>query len=1020
MHFKNYACPNNIKALAEDGNYIWVGTSDGLYKRNKINGQVVSFFNVDNGLVNNSVQSIAIDGQGNKWIGTIEGFCKYDEIGNNWSYFPQYNSNYIMSIAIGLSGSVWFTTGVSLLKFENNTWTEYNHNNSPLPINDGPWKLVIDSQNNIWMGTNYHGIFKLKSDNITWNHFTTVEGLISDQILSLAIDMTGKICIGTANGLSIMDNNTFTSYTTIDGMVNNYVRSLAVDGNNSLWIGTNQGISEFMLDTFITFHANPSNDVTKCILADQQNNIWFGTVDGLAKYSGFLPMPLIKISNSIIHSTVNAVTKDGQDSLWFATTGGISKFNESANTWTNFTMLQGLPTNYIFDIKIDQSGVFWIATMNGVVTFNGLSFSSPLLFSPLTHLAIDMNNHVWGTSYNGNGVYEWNGSVWIHYTTGNSGLANNNVTSLAIDQSNNKWIVLASGGISKFNGSVWTTYTTSNGLLSNTLGAVTVDTAGLVWVVSDAGLNSYNGSNWQSFPRIIYDSNSLAIDSLGNFWIGTKFSGFYKISSTGKMAHYTMLNGLSFDYTNCILVDGDYKWIGTLEGVSKVSCASLTPSFTSDTICFPPIGVTTFTNTTTNYDSTVVFQWDVDNDSIPDFVAKNIQYQFSNYGKYPVHLRAINDNCMSVTSQLAIVGSQPIVSLNPTTPNINICEGHSVNLTRIINNYDPIFTYVSVWNDSVTTGPLFTADTTGDYYVTVYNYACHANSDTIHVEDVLPYPSQQICMVTVDTANGKNVVLWEKTPNAGILYYNIYKETGAYVYQPIGNVPANHDGIFVDVNSDATIKSDRYKISVVDTCLNESELSPEHKTLHLTVSLGLNNQHNLIWENYEGFSFSKYYIYRKIQNNNFQVLDSIQSTITTYTDTANIPISVAYIIEIRKPDTCFFGGMKDQTQTSNTSVSNMEEYQIIGINENQNNFFNMNIYPNPSSENITITALFNRSENLQIGITDILGKTLFSIDEKVASGKLNKTIDLKSFSSGIYFVTLKTAEGTEVKKVVKN
>jgi len=77
------------------------------------------------------------------------------------------------------------------------------------------------------------------------------------------------------------------------------------------------------------------------------------------------------------------------------------------------------------------------------------------------------------------------------------------------------------------------------------------------------------------------------------------------------------------------------------------------------------------------------------------------------------------------------------------------------------------------------------------------------------------------------------------------------------------------------------------------------------------------------------------------------------------------------------------------------------------------------IYPNPSPENITISATFNSNENLEIIISDIMGKTLMDINENAASGNLNKNIDLNNFSSGIYFITLKSRTRVEVKKFVK-
>ena len=97
----------------------------------------------------------------------------------------------------------------------------------------------------------------------------------------------------------------------------------------------------------------------------------------------------------------------------------------------------------------------------------------------------------------------------------------------------------------------------------------------------------------------------------------------------------------------------------------------------------------------------------------------------------------------------------------------------------------------------------------------------------------------------------------------------------------------------------------------------------------------------------------------------------------------------------------------------------MEEYQILGVEENQNNIYGMDIYPNPTSQEITIVATFTKNEKIKILITDMLGKTIISLKESIASGKYSKKIDMKGLSGGVYFVTLSTDEGLAVRNVVK-
>jgi sugar lactone lactonase YvrE len=108
---------NWIDALAIDaqGNK-WLGTENiGVLK---FDGTNWTNYTTADGLVNNCINDIAIDAQDNKWFGTIGGVSKFD--GTNWTTYITENgweNNYIYDIAIDAQGNKWFGTfgGVSKL-----------------------------------------------------------------------------------------------------------------------------------------------------------------------------------------------------------------------------------------------------------------------------------------------------------------------------------------------------------------------------------------------------------------------------------------------------------------------------------------------------------------------------------------------------------------------------------------------------------------------------------------------------------------------------------------------------------------------------------------------------------------------------------------------------------------------------------------------------------------------------------------------------------------------------------------
>ncbi|MFN3134724.1 MAG: two-component regulator propeller domain-containing protein [Candidatus Kryptonium sp.] len=82
-----------------------------------LTGGKVNYNKLNSGLPDNWVYAIAIDSQGNKWIGTWGGgLAKFD--GVNWTVYNTSNSglpsNVVYAIAIDGQGNKWIGTGGGL------------------------------------------------------------------------------------------------------------------------------------------------------------------------------------------------------------------------------------------------------------------------------------------------------------------------------------------------------------------------------------------------------------------------------------------------------------------------------------------------------------------------------------------------------------------------------------------------------------------------------------------------------------------------------------------------------------------------------------------------------------------------------------------------------------------------------------------------------------------------------------------------------------------------------------------
>ncbi len=304
------------------------------------------------------------------------------------------------------------------------------------------------------------------------------------------------------------------------------------------------------------------------------------------------------------------------------------------------------------------------------------------------------------------------------------------------------------------------------------------------------------------------------------------------------------------------------------------------------------------------------------------------------------------------------------------------------------------------WSNGVTSEDLVGCEA-GVYTLTVEDGGCSVIKD-IEIPSIMPNV-QEICIVTVDSLTGNNLVVWEKEPTDNISHYNIYRETSwPGNYQLVDSVFYNDMSEFYDPTADPRVRSWRYKISAVDVCGNESSLSPEHKTIHLTINHGLNGSYNLIWDDYEGFSYSTFYIYRYMYSTGWVMIDSLPNTLHSYTDTPPFGYGLNYVVRINAPNACIpTGTSKAQGGPYSQSTSNIEDDLIT--HQANNNVSKIKVYPNPNNGLFTL-ELPNDKETTILAY-DIMGKLVY----KTICQTKKQQIDIQNLDKGVYVFEVKNA-----------
>lgn len=280
------------------------------------------------------------------------------------------------------------------------------------------------------------------------------------------------------------------------------------------------------------------------------------------------------------------------------------------------------------------------------------------------------------------------------------------------------------------------------------------------------------------------------------------------------------------------------------------------------------------------------------------------------------------------------------------------------------------------------------------------------------------YPEilQQICLVTVDTALNKNLIIWQQNTNPDVMSYNIYKETTTLnQFALIGVVPRDSLSVFTDTTSNPAQVSARYTMTAVSLCA-ASHFVSFHKTMHLTINTGINNTWNLIWENYSGDNSAvKYRIWRGSTANGLELIDSVSPTVTTYTDLTPPAGILFYSLEMIPSYTCQ-PGTKDILYTSSFS-NKVDNASLLAINEKEPLTHKVIISPNPliHSTSITFSHLLNPGD-YTLEICDMHGHCIKTYSDLTNRPLLLNRSDFKS--TGIYLVRIKSPLYSEILKLL--
>ena len=266
---------NTIMSLYEDSSgRLWIGTEDGLNMLDQKKEKFICYRSSPRdsySLSHNFIKVILEDSKGILWIGTYGGglnklvpslnegnpptFIHYQ---SKASDFHSLSNNYILSIHEDKFGAIWIGTEEGFNKFdrEKDQFTRYKndpHDHHSLS-NNNIMSIYEDRLGVLWIGT-VDGLNRFDPGKEQFIQYHTdpddPHSLSDDRIISMYEDQSGVFWIATSGGLNKFDREkeTFAHYTVKDGLPNDVIYAILEDNKGNLWLSTNKGISKFNPET---------------------------------------------------------------------------------------------------------------------------------------------------------------------------------------------------------------------------------------------------------------------------------------------------------------------------------------------------------------------------------------------------------------------------------------------------------------------------------------------------------------------------------------------------------------------------------------------------------------------------------------------------------------------------------------------------------------------------------------------------------------------------------------------------
>lgn len=629
----NSLSDNSVWSLAEDNaGRLWIGTKSGwLNCYDPIKEKFFRYFIPSEITKENTITAIFVDDENKVWIATYRSglylFIPTAGELKNWKSNPfdstTLSYNYVSSLVADKAGNLWIGTYNGFCRFNykisKNVFHRFykSEKNQNSLSNNLIWNLTIDESdaNTIWIGTA--------------NHLTKYD-VIKGEFKRFIIPNPDNLQFGTGSGFVITE----------------YYGNQKLLWTNSYAGLIRYNLATAKVDRFITEKNNPnslpSNRINK-IYRDKSGVIWIGTDNGLAKFSAKNRKFNYSISEDInflndeelSDISINAIAQTSDGTIWFGTEKGLY-YSLKKNGKFRIIKYKSLKEINVWSLASDKNNNLWVGTYGAgiyqidaidkrLIEWNYLDKrvrSISRMFNK--SILADDENHIW-IGYWGLGLSNLNPEnkefiAWLHSNENSASLSHDDVWALYQDSRKRIWIGTNGGGLNLYNktSNSFIHFTTEDNsiikLSSNSIYSIYESKVNgknnitTLWIGTNYGLNKVtiyeqeDNSIKNVHIKIFTTSDglpdnsikSLIEDKSGNLWIGTS-SGISEFNPvTEKFTNFTTADGLSSNDINlsaALLLNNGWILIGSNSGLNYFSPAEIKLSDFSPNILFTDLKI---------------------------------------------------------------------------------------------------------------------------------------------------------------------------------------------------------------------------------------------------------------------------------------------------------------------------------------------------------------------------------------------------------------------------------------------